>query len=139
MRFALVALCGCSFLSVSGPDTPDPTHAYSKLDCDEGNGPPIIDSLVVAGATAGTIVTAVSDDPKVALFPAAVVVAFAASAYYGIYETQKCRRLHQEAALYGIPGHEGMACSPTAGCDPDLVCASSLCVRLPPGLDGGVP
>jgi hypothetical protein len=130
---ALAALCGCSFLVVSGPDTPDPTGKFTKLDCDEGSGPAIIDILAVGGLLIGSASALVgTNDRAAALIPGALVLPFAASAFYGFHETHKCTRLREAV---GVPGHEGAACHPTAGCDPGLVCASQLCVRLP---DGGV-
>lgn len=97
-----LALTGCSFIAVNGPDiAPGTMPMPDDIDCSESRAAPIVDvvlgTLMVMGAISAFIDSRKPDGAplsgEAALAIAAVAVVFGSSAYFGFSRTSECRRV----------------------------------------------
>ena len=90
----LVLYAGCAF-SISGPDPNRPRGQAPQ--CDTGKGLVVLDGLVAA--TAGVIAIGVaSDEPALALLPAAIGAIYVGGAVSGNSKANQCQKALEEHA-----------------------------------------
>jgi len=100
-----VALTGCSFIAVNGPDIAPGTMPMpgDDIDCSESRAAPIVDvvlgTLMLMGAISAFLDSRKRDGAplsgEAALAIGAVAVVFGASAGFGFTRTSDCRRVHE--------------------------------------------
>jgi hypothetical protein len=153
---ALIAASGlgaCSLVAIQrAPSSPSSNagsaenKAATELSCTDELTYPLIDTVgtILAGALTVSLLSSDNkEDLKVATYSSAALgVGLVASAIYGIFHVQRCRRAQQDQAPLTPgpdapdedrepPGTHGGACKADGECDVDLFCDEPMQVCLP--------
>jgi hypothetical protein len=150
------SLAACSFTAVKR--VPSDYQSGAHLDCSDSLTYPLIDTAgtILAGVLAVSLLSVDdSKDLKAASYSSAAVgVGLTASAIYGVYQVNRCRRAQAKEGVVlpngqgpvedrEPPGTHGGACKEDGSCEDDLICDEPMQVCVPlnpdPAPDEGSP
>jgi hypothetical protein len=144
LAFAL-ATAGCSAIALTR--APSSVKDTDPVECTDSLAYPLVDmsATVLSGVLAISLISSDRNEgeiPTAGLFVGALALAAAASAVYGTYQVNRCRRVKTELGLGAPnvtpppahernPGSQGGRCLDDGVCNEDLKCDSPMQVCVP--------
>ena len=140
-----VASSSCSAIALTR--APSTIKASDPVECTDSLTYPLVDmsATVLSGVLAVSLVSRDRDEgelPTAGLIVGALALAAAASAAYGTYQVNRCRRIKTELGLGELeitpapahertPGSQGGRCHSDGSCGEDLKCDAPMQVCVP--------
>lgn len=137
------ALAACSFTAIQR--VPSDHESGTNFACSDELTYPLMDmaGTVLSGVLAVSLISSDSKDLEIASYSSAGLgVGLAASALYGVFQINRCRRVQAKEAVL-LPaiegpiedrepaGTHGGACNEGGSCDGDLICDQPMQVCVP--------